>query len=174
MSRTDQFDAVRGALERHDSAWLSVVLREGLLDDAVARRVEMALAGEADPAAWRELEILGGKRNHDAQPDPMTSTIAVGGQALELFLEHVESSAGIPKGETAALAAVSAADKGDRIEITNEQGHDVQLFRFASARAVEKGIPLRVVSDEGASEIQPGELAPINANGAAGGGQGGA
>jgi hypothetical protein len=160
MSRTDQFEAVRGALEKHDSAYLSVLLREGLLDDAVARRVEMALAREADPDTWREIEILGGKRNFDAQPDPLTSTIAVGGQALDLFLEHVESSAGIPKGETAALAAVSAADKGDRIEISPEQGHDVQLFRHASARAAEKGIPLRISGDEGSSEVAPGGNGP--------------
>jgi hypothetical protein len=160
-----QREMVRSALERSDHTLLSTLLRENLLDPAIARRVQVELMRQGDADGFRELQMLSGKLGFDGEADPLTSPIAVGGQALALFHEFLDEAAGIPPGERDAKAAVDAADKDGAVTITPLQGKNPQIFRIAAARAAAKGVELRIRGDEGEGAISPGEFAPLTVDG---------
>jgi methylmalonyl-CoA mutase cobalamin-binding subunit len=94
--------------------------------------------------------------------------LPVTAQALTIFREHLDASIGLEPGTAERAAAIDKADQGDAVVISAEQGHDHQLYKAARDRAKERGIPLRIEGDAGEGSIDPGELAPITANGTAG------
>jgi hypothetical protein len=171
MPMNERMVAMSNALEQKDFPLLALALRErNLLSPAIAQRVQLALMRETSPDRFRELEHLSGKCDFAGQHDPLTGILPVVAQAADLFLLHLDEVAGIPKGETAALAAVDAATTAGAVTLSAEQAHDHQLWKLAYARAAEKNIPLRIIGDEGEGEIQP---TPGAANGTADGGPGG-
>jgi hypothetical protein len=160
-----QREQVRSALARNDHEFLHIILHERLLDAVTARRVESALLRAGDVDSYRELQHLVGRMDLDGTPDALTGCLPVAGQALDLFLAHLDQAIGVDPAVAERAVTIDAAIKGDAIVLTEAQGHDVQLFRAARDRAAAEGKTLRIEGDAGSGDIEPGQFAPITADG---------
>ena len=160
-----QREQVRSALARNDNDFLQILLDGRLLDAPTSRRIEAALLKQGDVDAYRELQHIVGRLDLDGTPDALTGCLPVAGQALDLYLAHLDEAIGVDPAVAERAAAVDAATKDDAITLTDAQAHDHQLYRAARDAAQGSGKSLRIEGDAGSGDIEPGQFAPITADG---------
>jgi hypothetical protein len=145
-------EAIRLAIEKKDSNFLSALLAEpALLDETSARSVEIALMQSADNGLFAQFEELGGRLNaHGEIDEPQTSPLAVASFVLadtkEWMNEHVGGA-----DARSVLGRAGVALDGAAIMLTPDQAKDPALYRAAKETAATDGKILSIAGGNGAT-----------------------
>lgn len=156
LDPAERREAIRLAIDKRDVGFLSAIVAEpALLNEADARRIEVAIMSGADKALFNEFQELGGRLGPDGQVlAAHESPLAVASYVLDDTKQWLDEQAGGIDAST-TLSRAGVATDGPALTLTAEQARDAQLYRAAREVAEQAGKVLSISGDGSAGSITP-------------------